>query len=144
MKEIQLHVFLHRLIGQATNSRKFVIDSLLCYIASRTWLNIFGRDRWVKSQCRLTCPGQWLLANRIWTRDKLPLLMILFFFISLPRIRFIIIINENLEKAMLFLMLLSVFCRSRRVDFLIIFFFIEQRIRLRSLLLEILHIHIRI
>jgi hypothetical protein len=144
MKEIQLHIFLHKLIGQAENSRKFVIGSLLYYTVAHTWLNISSWHRWVNGGRRLTGPKRWLLQDSIWTRDKLSLLMLLFFFIALPRIRFIIIINENLGKALLFLMLLSVFCRSRMVDFLVIFFFSKWRIRFCSLFLEILHIQLRI
>jgi hypothetical protein len=70
-------------------------------------------------------------------------LLLWLFFLALPRVRFIIIINRTRGKNLLFLVLLSVFYRPGMVDFLIIFFISEQRIWLYSMFLEILHIQLR-
>jgi hypothetical protein len=49
MKEIQFHVFLHRLIGQEENSKKFITGSPLCYTIAYIGLSISGKNRWMRS-----------------------------------------------------------------------------------------------
>jgi hypothetical protein len=67
----------------------------------------------------------WILTYRLWERNKLPLLFLLFFFMAFPRIRFIIIINMDRRKTPFFNLLLNDFCKPRMDDFLTIFFFGE-------------------
>jgi hypothetical protein len=123
MKEVQLHVFLHRLIGLVAISKKWVMYSLLCYAAAHTWLNLSGKIKLVRGWCRLTDLRHSLLTGRLWTGDKLPMLLLFWFFLflALPRVRVIIICGKDL----LFNMWLSVFCRPRMVHFLMIVFFNE-------------------
>jgi hypothetical protein len=72
-----------------------------------------------------------LLTDRIWIGDKLPLMLFLwFFFLALPRVRFIIIIDRTGGKALVFILLLNDFYRQRMVHFLMIIFFNKKRIRL--------------
>jgi hypothetical protein len=81
----------------------------------------------------------------LWTGGKLPLLLFLwFFFLALPRVRFIIIIDMTGGKVLVFILLLSDFYRPRMVHFLMILFFKENKIRLCCVFLDILHIHLRI
>jgi hypothetical protein len=65
--------------------------------------------------------------GRLWTGDKWPLFLLLWFiFLALPRVKVIIIIGRTCGKALFFNLLLSDFCRPKMVDFLMIISFKER------------------
>jgi hypothetical protein len=141
MKEMQLHVFLHRLIGPVADSRKLATGSLLCYTAVDVWLNIYGKHRWVDSCRKLIDLRRWVLADWLCAICKLHLRLLFWFFwclfLALLRVRVIIIIDRTCGKDLLFNLLL------RGADFLTLSFICEQRRRLCSLLLEVLGVQLR-
>jgi len=112
MKEMQLHVLTDMLIKWVENSKKFVIDIPIYFTATHTWMNIYGKHRWMRSWCRLTDPRWWFLTDRIWAGYKLHLQMLLLFFMAPLRIRFIIIIHRNHEKSLLFIAFVWIFIKD--------------------------------